>query len=64
MQVQNLIELRKLIGDIISNSSTNKFPVEILFSKGLIFNQFKITIEEQEIESFIDAKGNTWKKVQ
>lgn len=63
MKVANLADLKREVSQLISNSENEKFPATIIFNRGIDFSQFKITIEEEEVDFFVDAKGETWKKV-
>lgn len=63
MKVTKLQELKKEIGDIISNAESMEFPVEIFYNRGIEHCQFKITIEEYEEDFFIDSKGTKWMKM-
>lgn len=40
-----------------------EFPKEYLYNEGMEHPQFKITIEKQESDCFIDSTGQKWKKV-
>lgn len=63
MKVTKLLELKSSIAKLINNSSASDFPKTIIFSRGIDFPQFKITIEVVEEDFFIDQKGVKWVRV-
>ncbi len=63
MKISKLVELRKLIGHIFSDLSSQELPKVITYSRGIEFPKYKITIEEIEEDYFIDSKGQKWAKV-
>lgn len=70
MKINKLIDLKRTFGLMLKNQSrsnskglSTEFPKEIIFSRGIEFPQYKITIEEIEDDYFIDAKGTKWMKV-
>lgn len=62
MNVGNLAELRRKIGNILKENTQEKFPIKITFSRGIEYPKYKITIEEIEEDFFIDSKGVKWRK--
>lgn len=63
MTINSLLDLKKEIGQIVSNPDSLDFPTELIFNRGIEHSQFKITIEEIETEFFTDPKGRKWQRV-
>ena len=63
MSISHLPELKRQIQNVIKQNAHEKFPKVIHYNEGMEFPQFKITIEKEETDTFIDASGNKWKKV-
>ena len=63
MQVTKLLDLKKVIGELIQAESNKNFPKTIIFNRGIEFQKYKLTIEQIEDDYFIDSKGQKWAKV-
>ena len=55
-------ELNRLLKSFIGDKRTS-FPVTINHVQGMGEPSFKITIEKFECDTFVDSKGQKWKKV-
>lgn len=62
ININRLLDLKKMIGLLFVDYANQKFPVEITFSKGIEHPKFKIRIEESNEDFFIDASGTKWIK--
>lgn len=54
-------EIRETLWDDEENPI--EFPKTFMFCEGMAQPMFKITIEKIESDSFIDEKGQKWRKV-
>ncbi len=62
MQISHYPLLRKEISKILDAHDTYEFPVVLTFDEGMEFPSFKITIEKQAKDYFIDKNGVKWIK--
>ena len=63
MNVLKLVELKKVIGQLISEESGGNFPKTVTFNRGIEYPKYKVTIEEIDEDYFVDSKGQKWAKV-
>ncbi len=63
MNVNHFPEMNRQIRRVLLQHTAEKFPFEINFNCGMEHPQFKITIEKNESDIFVDKLGNKWKKV-
>ena len=61
--ISKMAELKSIIGNALIDSKNKQFPIEILYSRGIVHPKFKIIIEQIEEDFFIDANGIKWRKV-
>ncbi len=61
--MDKISHLNKALKDTIHDFAHEEFPKEFLFNQGMEFPQFKITIDKQDNDVFIDAKGQKWKRI-
>jgi hypothetical protein len=62
-KVTKLLDLKRVIGQIVSEEGGIKFPQVIMFNRGIEYTQYRITIEEIDEDFFIDSKGEKWMKI-
>lgn len=62
-KVNKLSDLKRMIGQIINDTSEHDFPRIIHFNRGIEYQKYKVTIEEIDEDFFIDSKGSRWVKV-
>jgi len=63
VKVGKLLELKKIIGQILNDVNEHEFPKVITFNRGIEHPKYRITIEEIDEDFFVDAKGSKWMKV-
>lgn len=63
MNVDHIPNLAREIKRILRQYTSEKFPIVMHFNEGMEHPQFVITIEKNEVDTFIDATGQKWKKV-
>jgi len=63
MKIDHLPNLNREFKKIFSPIYTEKFPVVLEYNEGMEFPTYKITIEKLEVDTYVDANGQKWKKV-
>jgi hypothetical protein len=63
MNINHGPKLAREIRKILADYQEKKFPIVLHFNQGMEFPEFKITIEKTDVDTYIDAKGQKWKKV-
>ena len=61
--IKHLPVLKREIELAVGPTPKDKFPLHLTYNEGMECPTFKITIEELEIDTYIDATGQKWKKV-
>ena len=62
MNLQKISELYREIKRVVKDEKNSLFPVEHFFNKGMGHPIFKITIEKQENDIYVDHNGQKWVK--
>ena len=57
-------ELNKAIKRIVSLDQEDDFPIEFNYNESMECPKYRITIVRLESDTFIDSKGQKWKKVE
>ena len=63
MNFSNLGEFKLAISSILRKVDESENPLEIIYSRGIDFPKYKITFEELEEDTFVDAKGQRWARI-
>jgi len=63
MNISKLIDLKKVIGRLMTSKNSEELPVVITYNRGLEFTKYRITIEEIEEDFFVDSRGTKWMKM-
>lgn len=53
-------ELKKKFSLLLRDTPLGEFPQKLVFQEKPQANEYTITIEAQETESFVDEKGKQW----
>lgn len=61
--ITKLPEVHRKVRSVITDYKEHEFPFEIGFNEGMEHPCFKITIEKQDSDTYIDSNGQKWKKV-
>lgn len=59
-------ELNRAIKRIVAieDEGENEFPIEFTYNEAMDCPTYKITIDRLEVDTFIDSKGQKWRKVE
>lgn len=60
MKISRVSELNRKIKDAVIREKDLDFPLEYIFSRGMEFSSYKITIEKLDPDFYIDAMGRKW----
>jgi hypothetical protein len=63
IKISHLPDLACAVKRLVSLDNQIEFPRVIIFNRGIEFSRFKITIEREPLEQYVDKNGETWKKV-
>ncbi len=63
MKIDHLPDLNRQIKNLMFRPTEDIWPFVIDYCEGMEFPQYRITIEKIDCDTFVDANGQTWKKV-
>jgi len=58
-----LSEVNRVVRNSLIRHEDKEFPVQVYFNQGIQFPRFKVTIEKEESDVYVDPSGQKWKKV-